>query len=428
MLVLRTLPAPDADIWYLAYGSNLSTKKFIHDRGINPISSVSVTVLGWTLSMDSAGVPYSEPAFASILPIHTSGSEKVVQLIGTAYQLSPEMYKKVLASEGGGIAYTEVEVQAEVLKDDEDSARSLLGKLAVRSLVTVLQRKARPSVRYMALLRTGAAEADMPLSYQRFLAAFPVFRPSERLVPKIGASLFLAFWIPIMMVMERITKASLRKTDTGNAPMWVISLVRLVVFVMWGYHDFIHAPIWGRGDGYGVKFSRLPNLTSMLFYTFKPGTKATVLEAFVCKFYDSPADALNYRFYERKNIDTITPAIEAGLLDPAHPLLPLLKVWGSLYDDNAEQSCDFCANKGLVKCWPYFGSLKPTEEILETSGIPSTITQHKGLLQSRMIVKGLGPGKDSLCLLHVGAPMLTDVTCRTAAFSACIIRQPTIQK
>lgn len=65
----------------------------------------------------------------------------------------------------------------------------------------------------------------------------------------IGASLFLAFWVPIMMVMERITKASLRKTDTGNAPIWVISLVRHVVFVMWFYHDFIHAPIWGRGDG-----------------------------------------------------------------------------------------------------------------------------------------------------------------------------------
>lgn len=145
MLVLQTIPVPDADVWYLAYGSNLSTKKFIHDRGITPISSVSVTVPGWTLSMDSAGVPYSEPAFASILPIHSSGSEKAVQLIGTAYQLTSEMYKKVLASEGGGIVYAEVEVWAEVLKDDEANAQ----KLRVRSLVTVLQREARPSVRYM---------------------------------------------------------------------------------------------------------------------------------------------------------------------------------------------------------------------------------------------------------------------------------------
>lgn len=89
MLVLQTLPAPEAEIWYLAYGSNLSTKKFIHDRGITPISSVSVIVPGWTLSMDSTGVPYSEPAFASILPIHTSGSEKAVQLIKNGISAQP---------------------------------------------------------------------------------------------------------------------------------------------------------------------------------------------------------------------------------------------------------------------------------------------------------------------------------------------------
>lgn len=101
--------------------------------------------------MDSAGVPYSEPAFASILPIRSSGNEKDVQLIGTAYQLDPGMYKKVLASEGGGIAYAEVEVRAEVLTHDEDSLRGPLGNFPVRSLVTVLQRHARPSVRYMVL-------------------------------------------------------------------------------------------------------------------------------------------------------------------------------------------------------------------------------------------------------------------------------------
>lgn len=89
----------------------------------------------------------------------------------------------------------------------------------------------------------------MPQSYRKFLANFPVFRLSEDLIARIGASLFLAFWVPIMTIMERITKASLRKNDTGNAPMWVITLVRLVVSGMWLYHDFVHAPIWGRGDG-----------------------------------------------------------------------------------------------------------------------------------------------------------------------------------
>lgn len=97
---------------------------------------------------------------------------------------------------------------------------------------------------------------------------------------------------------------------------------------------------------------------------------------------DRPADALNYRFYERKNIDTIKPAIEAGLLDATHPLLPLLKAWASLYDGTVEQSCDSCAQKGLVKYWLYFGPVKPMEEILSTPGIPSTITRHKDLLHS----------------------------------------------
>ncbi|KAJ0114046.1 hypothetical protein J7T55_007880 [Diaporthe amygdali] len=124
---------------------------------------------------------------------------------------------------------------------------------------------------------------------------------------------------------------------------------------------------------------------------FSESTTRKVLETYPSSFLrgainwrttNRRGDALNYRFYERKNIDTITPAIEAGLLDPTHPLLPLLKAWGDLYDGTVEQSCDFCAKKGLVKCWLYFGPLKPTDDILGAPGIPSTITRHKNTLHS----------------------------------------------
>lgn len=153
MLVVSALPQPNADVWYLAYGSNLSSAKFIRDRRITPLSTAVVTVPGWSLSMDSAGVPYSEPSFASILPAQATGREKSVQLIGTAYKLTPKMYKKVLASEGGGIAYAEVEVRAHVLHefvaDDTCSSEAGEGTVATRSLITVLRREARPSARYM---------------------------------------------------------------------------------------------------------------------------------------------------------------------------------------------------------------------------------------------------------------------------------------
>jgi hypothetical protein len=157
MPVVYTLPTPKSDIWYLAYGSNLSRTKFIHDRSIIPISSALVTVPGWALAIDSAGVPYSEPGFASISPIPSLEDGTSVQLIGTAYKLTPEMYAKVLASEGGGIAYAEVEVRAQMLRQDDmddDTKRSGIPSdtFATRSLVTLLRREARPSVRYMVSL------------------------------------------------------------------------------------------------------------------------------------------------------------------------------------------------------------------------------------------------------------------------------------
>ncbi|KAF2789637.1 hypothetical protein K505DRAFT_312825 [Melanomma pulvis-pyrius CBS 109.77] len=250
MLILQTLPPPTSNVWYLAYGSNLAASKFIHDRGIVPISTAVVTVLGWTLVMDSAGVPYSEPSFGSISPIQNFGNEKSVQLIGTAYLITPEMYTKVIASEGGGIAYAEVEVRAEGLTDEDRAKTRTQGRtIAARSLYTVLRRLARPSDRYMSLIRLGAKEARMPPAYQQFLENIITYTPRKGLLSRIGAALFLAFWIPVMLAMERITKAGLKNSGESNAPTWVIIMVRLVVVSMWFYHDFIHAPIWGRGDG-----------------------------------------------------------------------------------------------------------------------------------------------------------------------------------
>lgn len=89
----------------------------------------------------------------------------------------------------------------------------------------------------------------MPPTYQTFLASIPTYHPPEGPLPKLGAALFLAFWVPIMSLVEKITKASLRTRKDGNAPYWVIAMVRIVVLIMWLYHDYVHSPIWGRGDG-----------------------------------------------------------------------------------------------------------------------------------------------------------------------------------
>ena len=62
-------PNPDKpDVWYLAYGSNMSRAKFTGSRGIVPKATARVRVPGWVLAFNIPGLPYSEPAFTSIVP------------------------------------------------------------------------------------------------------------------------------------------------------------------------------------------------------------------------------------------------------------------------------------------------------------------------------------------------------------------------
>lgn len=57
--------------------------------------------------------------------------------------------------------------------------------------------------------------------------------------------------MPVFKMMEILTKVSIAwgSHTNGTAPWFVILVVRSLMKLMWSYHDYIHAPIWGRGDG-----------------------------------------------------------------------------------------------------------------------------------------------------------------------------------
>lgn len=156
MPVLLTLPpAPSGtNIWYLAYGSNLSSSKFVRDRGITPLATAVVSVPGFTLALESAGFPYREPSFASIRPIDANHAEpKERQLLGTAYLVTGEQYSRIIASEGGGIAYKEVAVCVERVDGVGEGGKEEDGGgkvMEARTLISVLVRRPepRPSQRY----------------------------------------------------------------------------------------------------------------------------------------------------------------------------------------------------------------------------------------------------------------------------------------
>ncbi|KAI1182817.1 hypothetical protein F5B17DRAFT_443929 [Nemania serpens] len=255
MVVVLTLPPPEKSVWYLAYGSNLASAKFVRDRGIVPQDVKVVAVPGFTLAMDSAGLPYREPSFASIRPLNLNAYPKEIELLGTAYLVSPEQYARIIASEGGGIAYREAQVEVKTFlhnaeKLNYDATEEVL---VARTLITMLPRRPdpRPSERYLNLIIDGAVEANYPDQYQQHLRNLISYHPPSDGYRRIGAALFLSIWVPVMALMEKVTKASIQmKGDKqGRAPNSVIWLVRAVMFAMWFHHDKLHAPIWGRGDG-----------------------------------------------------------------------------------------------------------------------------------------------------------------------------------
>lgn len=135
-------------VWYFAYGSNMSRAKFTVSRGIEPILVARVRIPGWTLTTEIPGTPYTEPAFTTIRPINAT-DYKAREVLGVAYLITRDQYIRLVASEGGGIAYADIAVSAVPMTSaDED----LTGKnLIVRTLGTILKRypPACPSRRYM---------------------------------------------------------------------------------------------------------------------------------------------------------------------------------------------------------------------------------------------------------------------------------------
>ena len=148
--------AADADkIWYFAYGSNMRSSVMQH-RGIKTLAKRNVMVPSHRLSFDVFGVPYSEPAMASInassgrhgspdpvsngLPVH-----------GVALLVSHADYVRLLVSEGAGTAYEETELEAiPIPRRDEETSRTILVRTLIARYPFRLDQPPRPSVRYKA--------------------------------------------------------------------------------------------------------------------------------------------------------------------------------------------------------------------------------------------------------------------------------------
>lgn len=164
-------------LWYFAYGSNMLLSKFTGSRGIVPISSARVRIPGWKLTMEIPGLPYSEPSFGSIVSERIVDVEKSLcpDVLGVAYLITEDQYRQVVASEGGGIAYTNIRVNGEPMDDESEAITG--PRVVLRTLGSALSRQPAPSPskRYMVRAR---------LTCLRMLWSSDGFCPSPDQIPE----------------------------------------------------------------------------------------------------------------------------------------------------------------------------------------------------------------------------------------------------
>jgi len=164
-------------VHYFAFGANMNSA-VLRRRGIVTLSREPARLRGHRLVFDLAGIPWVEPAFASIVP------DPEHDVYGVLYRLAPDQLDRVNSYEGPGYSFIEVEVEGE-----RSGIRRTSTYRAKRSSSGL-----RPSRRYLRVLCEGARENGLPPSYIRGLDAHPsVHVPVLSGIVEIGIGLFETF-------------------------------------------------------------------------------------------------------------------------------------------------------------------------------------------------------------------------------------------
>lgn len=139
--------------------------------------------------------------------------------------------------------------------DDDDDWKSRLHRRLAKLALPVRRPDptyAQPSARYLQLIRDGAAEHGLPGDYRRYLEE--TVRPYARTTwrQEAGRVLFLALWVPVLMVVLGLSWLLRSGEDGGagggNVPRWLSVLMVVVMNLMWMSYDTVFHPVFGDGE------------------------------------------------------------------------------------------------------------------------------------------------------------------------------------
>lgn len=183
--LLQDKLAAKESIYYVGIGSNMLRSK-VENRGrkkIKIISMEAAIIPNYRLAFNYMALPPTEPVMAAIEPIlnvddyvPSTRCYSKPEAHGSIIQVSAEDYESLAESEGitqrPDQGYEEIVVQAYPYNNPNKCIDAIC--LIVRDHTKLLnEEKACPSLRYMTILRDGAAELQLDSSYQEFLNQHP---------------------------------------------------------------------------------------------------------------------------------------------------------------------------------------------------------------------------------------------------------------
>jgi len=281
-------------VLYLAYGSNLSNETFRGNRGIKPLSQINVQVPSLRLTFDLPGLPYAEPCFANSGrrdPANDPPAQESAQhglnektpllgkqedyhkdrwhkgLIGVVYEVTPEDYAHIIATEGGGSAYHDILVDCHPFQtlnpSDPVPQNPTLPPFKAHTLFAPaspagpeppkdggrFQRPdvsyAQPSARYLKLISDGAAELGLPYEYQDYLHSIRPYTMTTN-KQRVGQFVFLTLWTPIVAFIFLMGK--MFQDERGLSPDWMREFSGAIFKAVWASYDKFFMAMFGDGE------------------------------------------------------------------------------------------------------------------------------------------------------------------------------------
>lgn len=203
-------------------------------RGIKPLQAFPCTLRGFTLAFDLPGIPWFEPAMGNLRACqHASGCGECL-VHGVAYRISSAQMEHLCSTE---LSYFLAVHRAETYPQRHSiDVEVLLVRDDVELLPDHLLEHARPSTRYLDLLRNGAKEHGLHQDWVAYLHALPAAPPVAKGYAILIGGLLLLPALLFVVLDRLLLRLVLARDAYDEVRLKVFNGIKRLFWGLWRVH------------------------------------------------------------------------------------------------------------------------------------------------------------------------------------------------